>query len=581
VIVGRDRELAELARVARTPGAALVLRGDIGSGKTTLLRVAVAGLPVLHVSGVPGERGLLLGGLRQLGAFDTGAALLERLAAFPSVVVVDDAHHLDVDSQLALAYAARRLGATGSTMLFSATHEGFADHGLDELQLGGLDRADAARLVAPTDQDAILDAAQGNPLALRELTGPLSVTEAGRRVFAARLDALDDDTRTLLLVAASDPACETSLVLEAARRLGVDASALDRAERAHLVRAGETIEFRHPLLRAVVHQGATLAERTAARGALAEHPVALQEQATASLRAGRLALAAAEASGGLRFAERLGDTASAAYHRGVLACVAAAEGRETECRALAASVFAHATPLGLELHGDLGTAALGDLELVLGRPEEALAHLTELAGRETFVAEWTAPSLVEAAVRAGRRDVAEHGVHTLVSRADNGAADQALVARCRALLDESSDRFETALRLHEAAGATFAAARTRLLYGETLRRNRRRIDARSHLRAAHESFLRLGATAWAERAATELRGSGQTAQRGNAARLDQLTPQELQVAQLVAAGSTNKQVAAQLFLSPRTIDFHLRNVFAKLGITSRIQLAWFCLPEAA
>ncbi len=106
-----------------------------------------------------------------------------------------------------------------------------------------------------------------------------------------------------------------------------------------------------------------------------------------------------------------------------------------------------------------------------------------------------------------------------------------------------------------------------------LRRGRRRVEAREHLRAALDSFEALGARLWAERVRIELRASGQTARKADPSTLDDLTAQELQIAHFVAEGLTNRDVAAQLFLSPRTIDFHLRNVFRKLGISSRIELS--------
>src|SRR5262249_26347744 len=148
------------------------------------------------------------------------------------------------------------------------------------------------------------------------------------------------------------------------------------------------------------------------------------------------------------------------------------------------------------------------------------------------------------------------------------------VASCRALLtdgNQASAHFEEALRLSRDA-RPFDLARIKLLYGEHLRRERRRVDARVQLRAALEGFERCRAEPWAERARVELRASGETARKRDPSTIDQLTPQELQIARLVAEGLSNKEVAAQLFLSPRTIDSHLRKVFAKLGITSRTQL---------
>ena len=127
--------------------------------------------------------------------------------------------------------------------------------------------------------------------------------------------------------------------------------------------------------------------------------------------------------------------------------------------------------------------------------------------------------------------------------------------------------------MHGEATRPFERARTELAYGEFLRRARHRVQARDHLRAALDTFESLGAALWAERARVELRASVQTARRRDPSTRDELTAQELQIAQFVAQGLTNREVAAQLFLSPRTIDFHLRNVFRKLGISSRTQLA--------
>jgi DNA-binding NarL/FixJ family response regulator len=125
----------------------------------------------------------------------------------------------------------------------------------------------------------------------------------------------------------------------------------------------------------------------------------------------------------------------------------------------------------------------------------------------------------------------------------------------------------------------YERARTELAFGETLRRSRRRVEAREHLRTALQGFEQLGAEHWAERAREELRASGQTARRREPSTREDLTQQELQITRLVAQGLSNREVAAQLFLSPRTIDFHLRNVFRKLGVTSRMQLAQLDLEQ--
>jgi DNA-binding NarL/FixJ family response regulator len=151
----------------------------------------------------------------------------------------------------------------------------------------------------------------------------------------------------------------------------------------------------------------------------------------------------------------------------------------------------------------------------------------------------------------------------------------ALAARCRGLLsggDEAERWFLEALRLHAQGNHPFDRARTELVYGEFLRRERRRIDAREQLRSALAGFEQFRAEPWTERARTELRATGETARKRDPSTIDQLTPQELQIAQLVGEGLSNKDIAAQLFLSPRTVEYHLRKVFTKLGIASRSEL---------
>jgi DNA-binding NarL/FixJ family response regulator len=147
--------------------------------------------------------------------------------------------------------------------------------------------------------------------------------------------------------------------------------------------------------------------------------------------------------------------------------------------------------------------------------------------------------------------------------------------RCRGLLAppaQASDHFEHALRLHEEDGTAFDRARTELVYGEVLRRDKKRSEARRHLRSALATFEQFNAALWAARASSELRATGETARKRDPSTLAQLTPQEQQIAVLVSEGGSNKEIAAQLFLSPRTVEYHLRKVFQKLGISSRAEL---------
>jgi DNA-binding CsgD family transcriptional regulator len=186
---------------------------------------------------------------------------------------------------------------------------------------------------------------------------------------------------------------------------------------------------------------------------------------------------------------------------------------------------------------------------------------------------------IDAAVRADEPHVAREWVDDLTAFAEGTARPwaRATVAYGRAMTavdaDEAEAAFQEALSHHLRAGRRLDEARTRLAYGEWLRRAQRRLDAREHLRHALEFFNDVHAEPLVERATAELRASGETARKRDPSTLVKLTPMELKVAQLVSSGLSNKEVAAQMWVSPRTVAFHLRNVFAKAGVTSRGELA--------
>ena len=193
---------------------------------------------------------------------------------------------------------------------------------------------------------------------------------------------------------------------------------------------------------------------------------------------------------------------------------------------------------------------------------------------------------IEAAIRRGDVEAASAWLAVFESWAYSREGWASAVSlRCRAPLSSDDAEAERllglALNAHCDAGRPFERARNELAFGEFLRRSRRRVEAREHLRVALDGFEALGALAWAERARSEVRASGQTARKRDPSTQDELTAQEVQIAGLVASGLSNREVAAQLFLSPRTIDFHLRNIFRKLEITSRIQLTQLELDPAA
>jgi DNA-binding CsgD family transcriptional regulator len=287
--------------------------------------------------------------------------------------------------------------------------------------------------------------------------------------------------------------------------------------------------------------------------------------------------AARDASESLQFAGELGYTNVAARARSVLAYAAAIRGSDEEVHRYSDEVREVAAAHGLSRLIASSLYALAMLDLGRGRWADALGRFQLIA--DPFRANLALPDTVEAAVRAGELDTARELLSVFEARAGGSPQSwiQARLESCRAMLTEGDDataRFEKALRFGRDE-RPFDHARIQLLYGEHLRRQHRRTEARVQLRAAVEGFERLRAEPWAERARAELRATGETARKRDLSTIDQLTPQELQIAGLVAEGLTNKEVAAQLFLSHRTIDYHLRHVFVKLGITSRMQLAGF------
>ena len=304
----------------------------------------------------------------------------------------------------------------------------------------------------------------------------------------------------------------------------------------------------------------------------------------------RLADAAADADEAVRLADDIGAGNARAMPVTVLAWLAGLRGDEEECRGHADAVLALAIERGLALPAGLATWALAQLDLAAGRWNEALLRLTAIEEvrpgfGHPFMPVLSSWDRVEAAVHAGRprRRRAVAGALRPVGAGRRGAMGAPVLADCRALAapaDEADAHFEAAIECVDRA-VPLDRARIHLHYGEYLRRERRRIDARVHLRAAVEGFEWLGAAPWAERALRELRATGEKARKRHLSPLAELTPQELQVARLVGDGATNKDVASQLFVSPKTVEYHLRKVFAKLGISSRMELVGLELEEAA
>jgi DNA-binding CsgD family transcriptional regulator len=210
-----------------------------------------------------------------------------------------------------------------------------------------------------------------------------------------------------------------------------------------------------------------------------------------------------------------------------------------------------------------------------GRYGEAFADAQRACEHEDVMAcGWALVELIEAGVRDGRPDQAATALERLSERTRASGTEWALgmEARCRALLSDDESLYDESIVRLARTRAALDLARSRLLYGEWLRRENRRTDAREHLRTAHDSFSHMGAGAFAERARRELLATGETVRRISADTRDALTPQEVQVARLVRDGHTNPEIAAQLFLSPRTVEYHLRKVFRKLDVGNRREL---------
>jgi DNA-binding CsgD family transcriptional regulator len=278
-------------------------------------------------------------------------------------------------------------------------------------------------------------------------------------------------------------------------------------------------------------------------------------------------------------ATSIGQPAMTALPLSWLALLAAQQDREehdTLVARVAELVGAH--PLGITadpVH-DLVRWAAGVRAAGAGDTAGALHHLARI--RLPFLARLAAVERIDAAVRAGQTATARSWTEELSDFAESTRRPWArtAVAFGRAVTAPGSDAepsFLDALAASDEAGRPVDAARVRLAYGEWLRRAQRRVDARVHLRHALQAFRDVRAEAPAARAEQELRASGETARRRDPSTLLQLTPTELTIARLVSSGLSNKDVAAQCRVSPRTVAVHLRNVFAKAGVTSRGELA--------
>jgi DNA-binding CsgD family transcriptional regulator len=263
------------------------------------------------------------------------------------------------------------------------------------------------------------------------------------------------------------------------------------------------------------------------------------------------------------------------------------EGKEGETSALIAATIEQATARG---QGEALRVALWSAAVLyngIGHYEEAAAAARKVPANDIdpYPEMWALPELVEAAARLGENEVARNALDRLAEMTRPAGTDWALgtEVRSRALLSEGENAdllYREAIERFGRTGLRPELARAHLLYGEWLRREGRRGDAREQLRTAHHMFAAMGMEAFAERTRRELVATGETVRKGSNETRDELTPQEEQIARLVRAGLSNPEIAAQLFLSSRTVEWHLRKVYAKLGISSRREL-WAVSSRAA
>ncbi|MGW6929930.1 helix-turn-helix transcriptional regulator [Lentzea sp. NPDC054927] len=314
-----------------------------------------------------------------------------------------------------------------------------------------------------------------------------------------------------------------------------------------------------------------------ASGALTWVPYAQEVAALAQALHGDFLTAGTSLAEAVALSTEFGMDTEVAVLRATSVWLAAVTGDEPRCRELAAEVLSvldgkHAVGTALTFWG------LGLFDLAAGRYStafDALHAVCTSSAKNDFLIR-AVVDLVEAAVRDGSPDRAADPFAALERWAvhvDSPVA-MALLRRCQAMLEDSEEHYLAALDLCAVHGGRFDQARTQLLYGEWLRRRRRRGEARTQLDAALTGFTRSGASIWKERATNELTALGErpTAHQNADDPLKDLTPQEVQVVRLAATGLSNKEIGAQLFLSPRTIGHHLYRAYPKLGVTRRIEL---------
>ena len=447
-------------------------------------------------------------------------------------------------------------------------------------------RADPERAVTMLAEAAFACFCAGNPAGMRSAASRASAALPGKASVRARF--LAATAAGMARVLGGDAAAGTQAMHEAI------ALAEDSAELCNDLQLIPWLAVA-PLFVREADAGRPLVEHALdtarARAAVGALPFVLNLIARDQATTDRPAVAEATYREAIDLARESGQQTELTFGLAGLAWLLARRGREQECRASAAEALELCARLGARLFEIWATAALGELELGLGDAARSAGHfehvqqlLRDLAITDVDLV--PGAELTDAYLRLGREDEAQ-GVAAqflAAARAKGQPWSMARALRCRGMLASDAGfaaHFEQAIRQHAQTPDVFEAARTRLAYGERLRRARSRVLAREQLRAAADAFERLGARPWADRARSELAATGETRQRRDPSSIDELTPQELHIAILLTSGKTTREAAAALFLSPKTVEYHLRHVYQKLGIHSRGELARALAGQAA
>jgi DNA-binding CsgD family transcriptional regulator len=530
------------------------------------------------------------GRARARGGLAAAAAFLRRSVALTR----DPARR--VDRALAAAQASLHAGAFDAALeLLAAAGTG----GLDDLQRARIDllRGQVASASAGTDAPAqLLKAARRLEPLDPDLARETYLDAWGAALFAGHLasggDLLEVSRAARTAAKPTSPAHPSDLLLDGLAQLITEgrAAAAPTLRRAVSAFRGEEISVDKGLQWGVLASSAAVElwdfeswdavitrqmELARDAGALAPLSIALNGEGIVVTWRGDFAAAARVIVEADAVTEATG-TRIAPYGAMLLAAL---RGREAEARALIDATIRDATAGGEGLAVQYAQWATAVLYNGLGRYEDALAAAQQASEvtPELFTAIWALPELIEAAVRSGSADLAPAALELLVASADASATDWGLgiAARSRALLSEG----EAAEGLYREATDRLSRtplnpelARAHLLYGEWLRREQRRVDARAQLRTAHDMLVSMGADGFADRARHELLATGAKVRKRLDDTRDELTPQEELIAGLASDGRTNSQIGAELYISPRTVEWHLNKVFTKLGISSRMAL---------